>query len=134
MDEDGYVYVVDRLKDMILTAGYNVYPAEIERVVMKHPAAVMASVGAVPDEVKGDIDVSSIRQLLISSAPGTKELKTEIMAFFKNAELWEAYGCTEGGLATLLRPEDQFEEIIVAGLSVQLYTQRPGHRGRVILS
>jgi long-chain acyl-CoA synthetase len=55
IDKDGYVYVVDRLKDMILTAGYNVYPAEIERVVMKHPAAAMAAVGAVPDEVKGEL-------------------------------------------------------------------------------
>ncbi len=64
-----------------------------------------------PDEVKGNIDVSSIRQLLVSSAPGTKELKTEIIGFFKNAELWEAYGCTEGGLATLLRPEDQFRKM-----------------------
>jgi acyl-CoA synthetase (AMP-forming)/AMP-acid ligase II len=35
----------------------------------------------------------------------------EIMKYFKNAELWEAYGCTEGGLATLLRPEDQFKKL-----------------------
>ncbi len=56
-------------------------------------------------------DVSSIRQLLISSAPATKDLKLAIMGYFKNAELWEAYGSTEGGLATLLRPEDQFRKL-----------------------
>lgn len=61
-----------------------------------------------PDDVKGNIDVSSIRQLLISSAPASKDLKKAIMQYFKNAELWEAYGSTEGGLGTLLRPEDQF--------------------------
>jgi len=66
---------------------------------------------ALPDEVKNNIDVSSIRQLLISSAPARKDLKVAIMDYFKNAELWEAYGSTEGGLVTLLRPEDQFKKL-----------------------
>ncbi|VBB43953.1 AMP-binding enzyme [uncultured Desulfatiglans sp.] len=66
---------------------------------------------ALPDEVKNSIDVSSIRQLLISSAPARKDLKVAIMEYFKNAELWEAYGSTEGGLVTLLRPEDQFKKL-----------------------
>ncbi|MFZ0448983.1 MAG: AMP-binding protein [Desulfatiglandaceae bacterium] len=66
---------------------------------------------ALPDEVKNSIDVSSIRQLLISSAPARKDLKLAIMEYFKNAELWEAYGSTEGGLITLLRPEDQFKKL-----------------------
>jgi len=64
-----------------------------------------------PDEVRNSIDVSSIRQLLISSAPARKDLKLAIMDYFENAELWEAYGSTEGGLATLLRPEDQFKKL-----------------------
>lgn len=64
-----------------------------------------------PDEVKKRYDVSSIRQLLVSSAPARKELKRAIMEFFSNAELWEAYGSTEGGLVTLLRPEDQFKKL-----------------------
>jgi acyl-CoA synthetase (AMP-forming)/AMP-acid ligase II len=64
-----------------------------------------------PDEVKAGMDVSFIRQLLISSAPAGKELKGEIMGYFHNAELWEAYGSTEGGLGTLLRPEDQFKKL-----------------------
>ena len=66
---------------------------------------------ALPDEVKNKIDVSSMRQLLISSAPARKDLKLAIMDYFKNAELWEAYGTTEGGLVTLLRPEDQFKKL-----------------------
>jgi acyl-CoA synthetase (AMP-forming)/AMP-acid ligase II len=66
---------------------------------------------ALPDKVKSSIDVSSIRQLLISSAPARKDLKLAIMEYFKNAELWEAYGSTEGGLVTLLRPEDQFKKL-----------------------
>lgn len=66
---------------------------------------------ALPDEVKRKYDVSSIRQLLISSAPARKDLKLAIMEYFKNAELWEAYGSTEAGLITLLRPEDQFKKL-----------------------
>jgi acyl-CoA synthetase (AMP-forming)/AMP-acid ligase II len=64
-----------------------------------------------PEETKSGVDVSSIRQLLISSAPAGKDLKLAIMDFFRNAELWEAYGSTEGGLGTLLRPEDQFRKL-----------------------
>ena len=55
MDADGYFYIVDRKKDMILTAGYNVYPAEIERVIISHPAVAMVGVGPRPDAHKGEI-------------------------------------------------------------------------------
>lgn len=55
MDADGRIFIVDRKKDMILTAGYNVYPAEIERVIGSHPAVAMVAVGACPDEAKGEI-------------------------------------------------------------------------------
>ncbi|NLB17354.1 MAG: AMP-binding protein [Syntrophomonadaceae bacterium] len=66
---------------------------------------------SLPDEVKQKYDVSSIRQLLISSAPARKDLKLAIMDHFKSAELWEAYGSTEAALITLLRPEDQFSKL-----------------------
>jgi long-chain acyl-CoA synthetase len=54
-DGDGYYYIVDRKKDMILTAGYNVYPAEIERVLAAHPAVALAAVGGQPDALKGEV-------------------------------------------------------------------------------
>lgn len=55
MDADGYIYIVDRKKEMILTAGYNVYPAELERVISQHPAVAMVAVGSQPDELKGEV-------------------------------------------------------------------------------
>jgi long-chain acyl-CoA synthetase len=55
MDEDGYATIVDRKKDMILTAGFNVYPAEIERVLCMHPAVALAAVAGVADEMKGEL-------------------------------------------------------------------------------
>jgi acyl-CoA synthetase (AMP-forming)/AMP-acid ligase II len=56
-------------------------------------------------------DVSSIRKLLCSSAPVTKTMKKEIMKFFPGVELYEAYGSTEAGLVTLLKPEDQLRKL-----------------------
>jgi long-chain acyl-CoA synthetase len=55
MDEQGQVFVVDRKKDMINTAGFKVFPAEIERVVAAHPAVAMVAVGGQPDALKGEI-------------------------------------------------------------------------------
>ena len=55
MDEDGCIFIVDRKKDMILTAGYNVYPAEIERVVAGHPDVALVAVGSIPDLEKGEL-------------------------------------------------------------------------------
>jgi len=76
MDEDGYTYIVDRLKDMILTAGYNVYPAEIERVLAQYPSVAMSAVGAVPDELKGEL-----AKAYIVPKDGTNTTEQEILTF-----------------------------------------------------
>jgi len=55
LDEAGYVYVHDRIKDMVLYAGENVYPAEIESVLCAHPAVREAAVIGVPDERWGEL-------------------------------------------------------------------------------
>jgi long-chain acyl-CoA synthetase len=55
VDESGHYFIVDRRKDMIITAGYNIYPAEIERVLAAHPAVALVAVGPVGDSVKGEL-------------------------------------------------------------------------------
>ena len=55
MDEDGHIFIVDRKKDLILTAGFNIYPAELERVIAAHPAVALVAVGPRTDELKGEI-------------------------------------------------------------------------------
>jgi long-chain acyl-CoA synthetase len=55
MDEDGYATIVDRKKDMIVTAGFKVYPAELERVLCMYPGVSLAAVGSIPDEAKGEL-------------------------------------------------------------------------------
>jgi long-chain acyl-CoA synthetase len=53
-DEDGYIYIVDRVKDMIIRGGFNVYPREIEEVLMTHPEVSLAAVVGVPHERHGE--------------------------------------------------------------------------------
>ena len=55
IDDAGQIFVVDRKKDMINTAGFKVFPAEIERVIAGHSAVAMVAVGSQPDDIKGEI-------------------------------------------------------------------------------
>jgi len=54
VDDEGYIYIVDRKKDMIISGGFNVYPSEVENVLYTHPAVFEACVVAVPDEKWGE--------------------------------------------------------------------------------
>ena len=54
MDDEGYLAIVDRKKDMILRGGYNIYPRELEEVMMTHPAISLCAVVAVADERLGE--------------------------------------------------------------------------------
>jgi acyl-CoA synthetase (AMP-forming)/AMP-acid ligase II len=66
---------------------------------------------ALPAEVRAAHDLRHVKKLLISSAPARRETKLAIMECFPNSRLFEAYGSTEAGLVTLLRPEQQFEKV-----------------------
>ena len=54
MDEEGYFYIVDRKKDMIICSGYNVYPREIEEILYQHPKIQEACIVGVPDPYRGE--------------------------------------------------------------------------------
>ena len=54
MDEDGYFFIVDRMKDMILVSGFNVYPTEVEDVLFHHPKILKCAVIGVPDDETGE--------------------------------------------------------------------------------
>jgi len=60
LDEDGYLFIVDRKKDLIIAGGHNVYPLEIETLLYKHQAVAMCAVVGAPDESKGEIPVAVI--------------------------------------------------------------------------
>ncbi len=76
MEEDGYFYIVDRTKDMILASGYNVYPREIEEVLFEHQGVAEAVAIGVPDEYRGE----SVKAFVVrhKDAPVTED---ELLAF-----------------------------------------------------
>jgi len=75
-DEDNYFTIVDRKKDMILTAGYNIYPAELERVICGHRAVALAAVGRIPDEARGEL-----AKAYVVLKPGAQASGQEIVDF-----------------------------------------------------
>jgi acyl-CoA synthetase (AMP-forming)/AMP-acid ligase II len=78
MDEDGYVYVVDRIKDMIVSGGENVYSAEVENAVAQHPSVAACAIIGVPDEEWGE-RVHAVVVLL----PGRTATAEEIREYAK---------------------------------------------------
>jgi long-chain acyl-CoA synthetase len=78
MDEDGYVYLVDRKKDMIISGGENIYSREVEEVLYMHPAVLEAAVVGVPDEKWGE----SVKAVLVLR-PGAQAAEEEIIEFCK---------------------------------------------------
>ena len=78
MDEDGYFFIVDRKKDMILASGYNVYPREVEEVLFMHPAVAEAAAIGVPDPYRGETVKAFV--VLKSSMTATEDA---IIAFCK---------------------------------------------------
>lgn len=61
IDEDGYVFLVDRIKDLIICSGFNVYPRTIEEALMTHPAVEEVNVIGVPDEYRGEAPVAFVK-------------------------------------------------------------------------
>ena len=78
MDEEGYVTIVDRKKDMILTGGENVYSTEVENILYMHPAILECAVVGVPDQKWGE----AVRGIVVLK-PGQKATEGEIIQFCK---------------------------------------------------
>jgi len=76
MDEDGYFRIVGRKKDMILCSGYNVYPDEVDRVLMGHPAVLEAATIGVPDERRGE----TVKSFIVLK-PDAKVTSEDLVAY-----------------------------------------------------
>ena len=83
MDEDGFVYVVDRLKDMIISGGENVYSAEVEEALYSHPAVAECAVIGVPDDTWGE-RVHAIVRLKPEMQATAEELVTHCHTLIAN--------------------------------------------------
>jgi acyl-CoA synthetase (AMP-forming)/AMP-acid ligase II len=71
VDGDGYLFIVDRKKDVIIAGGHNIYPLEIETLLYRHPAVAICAVVGVPDEQKGEIPVAVV--VLATGSAATAE-------------------------------------------------------------
>ncbi len=101
-DDEGYVFIVDRKKQMIITGGLNVYPSEIEQVILSHPAIQECAVIGVPDEKWGEAVTA-----IVEKRPGASVGDSEIIALCKqrlgsvktpkSVEFWEALPRTPVG-------------------------------------
>jgi long-chain acyl-CoA synthetase len=76
LDADGYLYIVDRIKDLIIRGGYNVYPRDVEDVLVEHPDVVSAAVVGKPDAKYGE-EVVAFVQLV----PGSEATPEQLVAF-----------------------------------------------------
>lgn len=88
VDDDGFLYLVDRRKDLIIVSGFNVYPAEVEEVLMTHPAIEACAVVGVPHPYTGE----AIKAYVVG-APGSNIEEDEVVAFC--AERLARYKCPD---------------------------------------
>ncbi|MDH3235121.1 MAG: long-chain fatty acid--CoA ligase [Alphaproteobacteria bacterium] len=79
MDEDGYTFIVDRLKEMILAGGYNVYPRNIEEAIYQHPAVAECAVVGLPDEYRGQTV-----KAYVALAEGQSLTEADLIAFLQD--------------------------------------------------
>ena len=75
-DEDGYYFIVDRIKDMYISGGENVYPAEVERILHAHPAILEAAVIGIPDDKWGEVGAA-----YVLARPGQQVDEQQVRSF-----------------------------------------------------
>ena len=80
-DEDGYYYLVDRKRDMIISGGFNIFPAEIERRLLAHPAVMDCAVVGIPDPMWGEAV-----KAVVECAPGA-QVEADTLIQFVREEL-----------------------------------------------
>jgi long-chain acyl-CoA synthetase len=108
VDEDGFVYVVGRLKDMIIRGGMNIYPREVEEVLHRHPAVSEAAVVGVPDERLGE-DVGAAVVLAPGASAAPEELrewlKQRVAPFKYPRQVWLLDELPKGPTGKILKRE-----------------------------
>jgi long-chain acyl-CoA synthetase len=78
MDDEGFCYIVDRIKDLIICSGYNVYPRRIEEALYEHPAIEEVTVIGIPDDYRGEAP-----KAFIKLREGETATKADILKFLE---------------------------------------------------
>jgi long-chain acyl-CoA synthetase len=118
IDEDGYFFIVDRKKELIIRGGYNVYPREIEEVLYEHPAVQEAAVIGVPDEALGEevgaaVVVKQGQQL--SEDELRDHVKGEVAAYKYPRKIWFVDELPKGPTGKILKREIEVPSEVGAG-------------------
>jgi long-chain acyl-CoA synthetase len=116
-DADGYLFIVDRKKDLIIRGGYNVYPREVEEVLYTHPAVRAAAVIGVPHESLGE-EVGAAVVLMEGEHVTTDELreymKQKVAAYKYPRVIWLTDELPQGATGKVLKREIKIPEAITA--------------------
>ncbi|MBM3128845.1 MAG: long-chain fatty acid--CoA ligase [Chloroflexi bacterium] len=113
MDEDGYLYIVGRKKEMIIVSGFNVYPKEIEQVLQEHPAVLEAAVVGVPDAYQGE----SVCAAIIPK-PGVAATEEEIIGYCR--QNLAAFKCPRSVLFRTTLPRQTTGKVAKAELRAEI--------------
>ena len=109
-DEDGYFYIVDRKKDLIIRGGYNVFPREVEEVLYEHPAVREAAVVGIPDDSLGE-EVGAAVVLRDGASASAEDLsqhvKSELAAYKYPRQVWFLDQLPKGPTGKILKREIQ---------------------------
>ena len=113
-DEDGFLRIVGRMKDMIIAGGYNIFPDEGDRVLVEHPSVLEACTIGIPDEKRGE----TVKAFLVLEKGGSVsetelgEFCRERLAAYKVPKLWEFRDeLPKSAMMKLLRRELRAQEI-----------------------
>jgi long-chain acyl-CoA synthetase len=120
MDEDGYFFIVDRKKEMIIRGGYNVYPREIEEVLYEHPAVSEAAVVGVADESLGE-EVGAAVVLKQGEEASAEDIrafvKDRVAAYKYPRRIWFPDELPKGPTGKILKREIEAPESVTEGAS-----------------
>jgi long-chain acyl-CoA synthetase len=108
VDEEGYFFIVDRKKDLIIRGGYNVYPREIEEVLYEHPEVVEAAVIGQPDPVLGEEVAAAVVLRPGSSITGPElrdYVKGQVAAYKYPRRVWVMETLPKGPTGKILKRE-----------------------------
>ena len=106
IDEDGYAFIVDRKKDLIIRGGYNVYPREIEEVLYEHPAVAEAAVIGLPDPVLGE-EIAAAVALKVGATATAEQLreyvKAQVAAYKYPRRVWLVDALPKGPTGKIMK-------------------------------
>ncbi len=118
VDEDGYFFIVDRKKDLIIRGGYNVYPREVEEVLYEHPAIQEAAVVGIPDDALGE-EVGAVVVLKEGGSLDAQEVKAyvkeQVAAYKYPRKVWFVDELPKGPTGKILKREIEVPEQVKAG-------------------